>query len=149
MNRTVALTGALLFASTLALAGSGSGPGGNANPGAVASARASADAKDTARKPHDDRRATRDARRKAHRDELRAKLKDLAGRADAKDELRTHARRLARLQHMRALAKELNKDAVIKRVDALIAKENARFDKRLDELRRAPAGVPTPKGTAQ
>ena len=132
----LALTGALLIASSVALAGTGGGDKQTGPAAAAASAKTQLDtAKENVKKAREELRASRIARQRAHREEVRAKLKEIATRADAREELRTHGRRLARLHHMRALAKELGKDALVKRVDGLIAKENARFEKRVDELR--------------
>jgi uncharacterized protein (DUF3084 family) len=144
MNRRsgIVLTGALLLASSVALAGVVGG--GTATPAAVVSAKSQVDtAKENVKKAREELRATRVERRKAHREEARAKLKDVATRPDGRDELRTHGRRLARLHHMRTLAKELGKDGLVKRVDALIAKENTRFERRVDELRHGTPGTAT------
>jgi hypothetical protein len=80
-------------------------------------------------------RETRIERRKAHVEELRTKWKDIGERADAREAIRVHARREARLHRMKAVATELGKTVLVTRIDALIVKEQARFDKKMEELR--------------
>lgn len=77
----------------------------------------------------------RKARRQARRAELKEKLGDDIKRPVVKAELRLHARRSARLNRIRVLAKADGKDALVTRVDALIAKEKARHEKRVAALK--------------
>ena len=77
----------------------------------------------------------RKERRKARRDELKEKLGDDLKRPAVKAELKIHARRMARLNRIRVVAKAEGKDEVVKRVDTLIAKEKARHDKHIETLK--------------
>ncbi len=84
-----------------------------------------------------DVRKTRRARRQKRRAELRAKWGDALLRHPAvRAELKVHAWRLARLHRIRQLATgaDAGKPDVVARVDALIAKEQARHDKRMATL---------------
>jgi hypothetical protein len=78
------------------------------------------------------RRAKRDQARRQRHTELRAKLKGRAVPPSVRIELRTHARRISRLQRIRVLAGE--DAALIVRVDGLIARENQRHERRLATL---------------
>jgi hypothetical protein len=82
----------------------------------------------------EDRKEWRDRRRAARRafiDKWGPLYKQPAVRA----ELELHARRLARLARMRALAVEAGKDKVVKAVDDIVEKENARFELRMTKLK--------------
>lgn len=86
--------------------------------------------------PEDQQRKQRRERRREHRAELRQKWGDALLRHPAvRAELRTHAWRLARLHRVRQLADAAGKKAVVERVDALIAKEQARHDKHMATLK--------------
>ncbi len=78
--------------------------------------------------------------RKERRQERRAKIKekwgeDVLKRPAVRAELKIHARRVARLNRIRALAKADGKDAVVERVDKILAKENSRHDKHMETLK--------------
>jgi hypothetical protein len=82
----------------------------------------------------DDRREWREHRRTARRaflDQWGPIHKQPAVRA----QLELHARRMARLARMRALASEASKAEVVKKLDDMIAKENAQHDKRMERLK--------------
>ena len=85
--------------------------------------------KDRAKK----RRNARAQRKKAGRDRLRkalqATLKDKPMSAAYKQELKRHARRLARLERILELAAEAEDDETLERVEKLLARENARHGK--------------------
>jgi hypothetical protein len=98
-------------------------------PEAVASAVANL------RAAQDKLRETRAERRRTHAIELRAKWKDVLDRPAAREQMRIHARREARLHRMKALATELGKTKLVQTIDELIAKEQARFDKKMEEIR--------------
>lgn len=81
----------------------------------------------------------------------RAELKDrygmeLLAQASVRDELRVHAMRVARLERMRTLAGTLDDAAkrkkMLDRLEKLAAKEDARFDKHMAELKNAPVAKP-------
>ncbi len=78
------------------------------------------------------RRAKRDQARRARHTELRAKLRNREIPPSVRAELRTHARRISRLQRIRVLAGQ--DTALIVRVDGLIVRENARHERRLAVL---------------
>ena len=77
----------------------------------------------------------RKERRQARREEIKEKLGDDIKRPVVKAELKVHARRMARLNRIRVLAKADGKDELVKRVDTLIAKEKARHDKHIETLK--------------
>lgn len=77
---------------------------------------------------------TRVDRRKTHVDEMRTKWKNAVDRADVREAMRVHARREARLHRMKTVATELGKTELVTRIDALITKEQTRFDKKMGEL---------------
>jgi hypothetical protein len=83
----------------------------------------------------EDRQERRQERRKDRRDKIKAKWGDLHKHPAVREELRRHARRMARLNRILALAEEAKKDDVVKRVKDLIAKEEARHDKRMTALK--------------
>lgn len=82
-----------------------------------------------------DYKEKRKERRKARREELKEKLGDDIKRPVVKTELTLHARRMAKLNRIRVLAKADGKDALVTRVDGLITKEKARHDKRVAALK--------------
>jgi len=77
-------------------------------------------------------RAKREQVRRTRQRELRTKLKIATIPPRVRAELRVHARRISRLQRIRALA--VSDAAAVARVDALIAKENAHHDRRIAML---------------
>jgi hypothetical protein len=83
---------------------------------------------DKTKKDDADRGARREAERAALREELRATLH--APMDDAvREELRRHARRMARLARIKAVATEQKDNATVDRVGKLIDQENARDHK--------------------
>lgn len=86
-------------------------------------------------KAHGKLHDTRVERRKNHVEELKTKWKDIADRVDVREAIRVHARREARLHRLKAVATELGKTVLVTRIDALIVKEQTRFEKRMEELR--------------
>jgi hypothetical protein len=85
------------------------------------------------KEPDDPKLKDRLQRRKSQQDTVRAKIAAaLRGQPMTEamqQELRRHARRLARLERIKALAVEAKDTAVVDRVTKLIDKENARHDK--------------------
>jgi hypothetical protein len=57
-------------------------------------------------------------------------------------ELRQHARRTARLARIRAIATDKKDTAVLKRCDALIAREKTRHDAKMAQLEKAMPPAP-------
>jgi predicted nuclease with TOPRIM domain len=84
------------------------------------------------------------AKREDHRKALREKWGPLAKRADGREELRVHARRMARLEHAKKVATDAKKPAVVTRIDKLIEKENARHQRVMDRLKAQPPAGGTP-----
>ena len=85
--------------------------------------------------------------------EARAKWGDTLKKPGVKEEMKLHARRLARLRRMAKLANAAKKDAVEKRAKTLIEKEKSRHEKKMEELKAAaaPAGsgsAPAPAAPA-
>ncbi|MBW2455600.1 MAG: hypothetical protein JRI68_13865 [Deltaproteobacteria bacterium] len=100
------------------------------------------------REGRQDRRKARRMRRRAARKAFLAKWGHIHKRPAVKAELRLHAWRMARLDRLRSLAVEESKDDVVKRIDELKAKEQARHDKRMGNLKKAaPAGSAAPEGS--
>jgi hypothetical protein len=85
------------------------------------------------KEPDDPKLKDRLQRRKSQQDMARAKIAaSLRGQPMTEamqQELKRHARRLARLERIKALAIEAKDTAVVERVTKLIDKENARHDK--------------------
>lgn len=79
------------------------------------------------------KKAERDVRAKTQREVLRAKVKGaLNGQPMTeamRQELKRHARRIARLERIKTVAQDAKDDASADRADKLIEKENARHDK--------------------
>ena len=96
-----------------------------------------APADDADKKAREDKRAAEKTERKAKSKEdkaaLRAKVQaTLKGQPMShalREEIKRHARRLARLDRVKAVAEDEKDDATVARVSKLIAKENARHDK--------------------
>lgn len=84
-----------------------------------------------------DVKEARKKRRDDHLAEVRAKWGDLAKTPAAKEEMRVHARRMARLHRVEQLAKDAKKDALVKRANAAQEKEKARHEKKMGELKAA------------
>jgi len=88
----------------------------------------------------------RKARKAARFAEMQKKYGSALGTPAVKDEMKTHAKRMARLHRIETLAKNEKKDAIVKRTDAAIEKEKARHDKRMDQLKSGgDAGTPAVK----
>jgi hypothetical protein len=85
---------------------------------------------------------TRDERRKTTIDRLRTRWGVLLDDATAREELKRHAERQARLARIRALAEEKKKLALIENVDALVTKEELRHGNAMNALRSGAGGKP-------
>jgi hypothetical protein len=90
----------------------------------------------------DTRRKTFAERRDAEQDRIRIRWGALVERASVQEELRLHAMRIARLNRIEELAEVEGKTAVEARALKAIDRENARHDKRMQELAMTPAAVP-------
>jgi hypothetical protein len=97
--------------------------------------------RDEHKERRDLRRETRKERREARREEIKKRWGDLALRTDARAELQLHARRMARLYRIRALAEEAGKTDVVERANKLIAREQARHERAMEAI-RAKGGKP-------
>jgi hypothetical protein len=86
-----------------------------------------------------ERRKTRDARRAKSRDQLKGRWKALLDSAQARAELRRHARRMARLEYIKELAESENKTKVVERADKLLTMETGRHERRMAEIDQVPA----------
>jgi hypothetical protein len=82
-------------------------------------------------------RKSRDERRAEERRNARAKWGDLLARADVRDELRLHDRRVAYLDYIEQLANDLDRKADADRAKKARDQENDRFDKRMDAIKNA------------
>lgn len=88
------------------------------------------------------RRAKREQARKLRHQELQGRLHGREATATIRAELRTHARRSSQLQRIRRLAIETD-PALLARIDGVIAREDARHERRLAVLiARAPQAKP-------
>jgi len=74
------------------------------------------------------RRQRRKDRRQALRKRLKKKLKRRTITKEVRFELRVHARRVARLRRIRAVAAAKDDTATVERCDKLLARENARHE---------------------
>ena len=83
----------------------------------------------------EDLRQTRTERRKEHLKKWREKWGDLANRPNVKAEVKVHARRMARLNHMRRVADGAGKTELVARIDKLIAREQARHTAALERFK--------------
>jgi hypothetical protein len=86
-------------------------------------------------------RKTRQDRRKDRVKEIRDKWGDAANKPNARAEIRTHARRMARLNHAKTLATSAGKAEIIARIDKLIERENTRHQAAMERL-KAEGGKP-------
>lgn len=89
------------------------------------------DLKDARQKLRETRKERRESLVKAAKD----KWGDLVKKPRVREELRTHARRIARLNQMESVAKENGKDELVERIQKLRDKENARHDKRMEAFK--------------
>jgi hypothetical protein len=83
----------------------------------------------------EDLRKTRGERRQAHIKKWREKWGDLANRPNVRAEVKVHARRIAKLNHMRRLADGAGKTELVARIDKLIERENTRHQASLDKFK--------------
>jgi hypothetical protein len=90
------------------------------------------------RERFEERRKTRGERAKSERDELRRKHGASLRHQPLQQELRRHARIVARLERIKEIADADGKTELSARATAILAKENARHEKRLASL-AAPA----------
>jgi hypothetical protein len=140
-------------------------PGGSASPAASGSAAAGDKQKEAAkawaavnrinlkagkleerlealRQKIETRRKTFAERRDAEQDRIRIRWGALVERPSVQEELRLHAMRIARLTRIEELAEVEGKSAVEARALKAIDRENARHDKRMQELALTPAAIP-------
>ena len=80
-------------------------------------------------------RADRQELRKTHRRELKEKWGETVKKPAAKEELKVHGRRMARLARARAVAQELNKTELMARIDKLMEKEKARHQAAMEKVK--------------
>jgi hypothetical protein len=98
--------------------------------------QAAADVSKEVREWRDKLRATRQERRAEERKAIRDKWGALVDKPRVREELTRHARRMAYLNYMERLAKDLKKkDSVVDRVEKVRDREKARHEKRMDALR--------------
>jgi hypothetical protein len=90
----------------------------------------------------DTRRKTFAERRDAEQDRIRIRWGSLTDRPSVQEELRLHAMRIARLTRIQELAEVEGKTAVEARALKAIDRENARHDKRMQELAMTPQAIP-------
>ncbi len=100
-------------------------------------AGAAAEEKKDVKEAAKDVKEARKKRRDDHLAEVRSKWGDVAKAPAAKEEMRVHARRMARLNRVEKLAKDAKKDAIVKRANAAQEKEKARHEKKMGELKAA------------
>jgi hypothetical protein len=80
------------------------------------------------------KRKTRDARRKARKEGLKKRWGDTIQMPEIKAELRRNARRMARLQRIKELATDKENEKLLERVDKLITMETGRHERRMIQL---------------
>ncbi|MCK6588080.1 MAG: hypothetical protein HUU21_38580 [Polyangiaceae bacterium] len=83
----------------------------------------------------EDLRQTRKERRLDRLKKWREKWGDIANRPNVKAEVKVHARRMARLNHMRRLADANGKTELVARIDKLIEREQARHTAALERFK--------------
>lgn len=84
-------------------------------------------------------RETRAERQKADRNALRDKYGDILQQPAVREELKTHASRIARLNQIKRVADDEKKSKIASRADKLIDRENKRHDKRMDAFKSGKA----------
>jgi hypothetical protein len=88
--------------------------------------------------PTDEQRAERKKQRESRRAEAREKAKakwgDELKKPPVREELRRHARRMARLARIKEIATEKKNEARVKKADELMERERARHQKRMEQL---------------
>ncbi|HMY18546.1 MAG TPA: hypothetical protein PKA58_19605 [Polyangium sp.] len=83
-------------------------------------------------------REDRQAIRRNHRKELREKWGEaVVKKPGAKEELKTHGRRMARLARARKVAEELGKKELVVRIDKLMEKEKGRHQAAMEKVKEA------------
>lgn len=95
-------------------------------------------AKDAKKDLREARQKLRETRKERRQDTVKAvkdKWGDLVKKPRVREELKRHARRMARLNQMDHLAKEGDKDKLSERIGKLREQENARHDKRMAALK--------------
>jgi len=91
----------------------------------------------------------RRARRDAHVRSLTARIdRSQLQRPAIQEAFKVHAWREARLQRLRALALEKKDDTLVKRIDALLAKEAERHERHIQHLASPETGTGTETSTA-
>jgi hypothetical protein len=93
------------------------------------------------KKKHDERVKSRAERRREDKRKAMMGFPDFKRRPGAVEEFKKHARRVAHLQRARDVAQAAGKDDLVARIDALVAKEQARHERWLQH-HRAPQGGP-------
>jgi uncharacterized protein YnzC (UPF0291/DUF896 family) len=95
---------------------------------------------------HDERVKDRAERRRADKRKAMMGFPDFKQRPGAGQEFKKHARRVAHLQRARDVAQAAGKDDLVARIDALIAKEQARHDGWLQHHKAPQSGPQSGKG---
>jgi hypothetical protein len=140
-------------------------PAGSAAAGASSAAAGAGSAAAGAGTPEDEKaKEAAAAKRKEWKDARKAKAKDMRAEAKKKveaalkgqpmamamkEELKRHARRLARLERAKGVADEAKDTDTVTRVDKLIEKENARHDKWMAGFNAKAAGGDKDKAGAK
>lgn len=78
---------------------------------------------------------TRKERRRERREEVKRLWGELHKQPAARNELRVHAWRMARLNRMRTIAKADGKDKLVARIDTLMEKERTRHKRKMEQLK--------------
>ncbi len=86
-------------------------------------------------------RQTRAERVKARREAIKKQWGDPLAQPPMQNELRMHAWRLARLDAIKRIAADEGNTDQVARCDALIERENARHEKRMEALKSMPGGA--------
>ena len=89
----------------------------------------------------EERRETRKDRRKDRLKEIRERWGDIVRLPEVRAELKTQAWRMARLNHIKALAESEGKTELVARADKLIERERARHQAAMERL-KAKGGTP-------
>jgi len=86
----------------------------------------------------EERKEVREERRearKARQRELKEKWGEAIKKPAAKEELKVHGRRMARLQRAKAVAEKLNKKEMVARIEKLMEKERGRHQAAMDKIK--------------
>ena len=81
---------------------------------------------------HAELRKTWKKRRRAARRKILQKYPNIRKKPKAVTEMKVHARRMARLKRARAIAEAEERDDLVKKIDSLITKEQARHQRKID-----------------